>query len=227
VKGFTLIELLVVIAIIAILAAILFPVFARARENARRSSCQQNIRQIGLAIKQYLSDYDESFPQTSVLANGSDATASPWGWADACQPYVRNTQLFQCPSDSTQPPSGTATTVIGSDAAYTDYFYNSLLGTGVNESSLQYIANTVMLGDALSGNATRNSNGDESATGSASIIDLANASVGAATRHLDGANYAFADGHVKWLKGSDANTCPAIRGGGSTAGSAHPTFSLQ
>jgi len=225
VKGFTLIELLVVIAIIAILAAILFPVFARARENARRSSCQQNIRQIGLAIKQYLSDYDESFPQISVLAGGA-ATDSPWGWADACQPYVRNTQLFQCPSDSTQPPTAPATTVYGSDGAYTDYFYNSNL-SGQNESALQYIANTVMLGDSATGNATRNSNGDETATGSANIIDLANGNVGAATRHLDGANYAFADGHVKWLKGSDANKCPAIRGAGTAATSAYPTFAIQ
>jgi len=225
VKGFTLIELLVVIAIIAILAAILFPVFARARENARRSSCQQNIRQIGLAIKQYLSDYDESFPQVSVLAV-SGGSSYPWGWADAVQPYVRNTQLFQCPSDSTQPPSGTATTVVGSDAAYTDYFYNANL-SGQNESALQYISNTVMVGDALSGDATRNSNGNESATGTAAIIDLADTNVGAATRHLDGANYTFADGHVKWLKGSDANTCPAIRGGGSAASSAYPTFAIS
>jgi prepilin-type N-terminal cleavage/methylation domain-containing protein/prepilin-type processing-associated H-X9-DG protein len=224
VKGFTLIELLVVIAIIAILAAILFPVFARARENARRSSCQQNIRQIGLAIKQYLSDYDESFPQVSVGALTND-TSGVWGWADACQPYVRNTQLFQCPSDSTQPPSGTATTVVGSDAAYTDYFYNANL-SGQNESAIQYIASTIMLGDALTGSATRNSNGDETLTGSASLLDLSNASVGAATRHLDGANYAFADGHVKWFKGgTDANTVPAIRA--TTSGATNPTFSIS
>jgi len=221
VKGFTLIELLVVIAIIAILAAILFPVFARARENARRSSCQQNIRQIGLAIKQYLSDYDESFPQVSVLANGSDTSLTPWGWAEAVQPYVKNTQLFQCPSDSAQPGPGAFT---GSDANYTDYFYNANLN-GQNESALQYIASTIMLGDSAPGNATRNSNGNEGSTGLASIIDLADANVGAATRHLDGANYAFADGHVKWLKGSDANTAPAIRA--TSSGATAPTFSIS
>jgi prepilin-type N-terminal cleavage/methylation domain-containing protein/prepilin-type processing-associated H-X9-DG protein len=221
VKGFTLIELLVVIAIIAILAAILFPVFARARENARRSSCQQNIRQIGLAIKQYLSDYDESFPQVSVLANGSDTTLTPWGWADACQPYVRNTQLFQCPSDSAQPGPAAFT---GSDANYTDYFYNSNLA-GQNESALQYIASTVMLGDGLPGNATRAADGNGG--NDIAIIEEAGGSttVGAATRHLDGANYAFADGHVKWLKGSDANTTPAIRA--TASGATAPTFSIS
>jgi len=221
VKGFTLIELLVVIAIIAILAAILFPVFARARENARRSSCQQNIRQIGLAIKQYLSDYDESFPQVSVLA-GPDTSLTPWGWADACQPYVRNTQLFQCPSDSAQPGPGAFT---GSDANYTDYFYNSKL-SGQNESALQYIASTVMLGDGTPGNATLAADG-EPASGDIAAIEQAGTStgVGAATRHLDGANYAFADGHVKWLKGSDSKTAPAIRG--SASGATNPTFSIS
>ena len=86
-KGFTLIELLVVIAIIAILAAILFPVFARARENARRSSCQSNLRQITLGIKQYVQDYDEKFPPVQPNSNA-------YGWADTLQPYIRNEQVF-------------------------------------------------------------------------------------------------------------------------------------
>ena len=219
VKGFTLIELLVVIAIIAILAAILFPVFARARENARRSSCQQNIRQIGLAIKQYLSDYDESFPQVSVGAASGNV---PYGWADACQPYVRNTQLFQCPSDSAQPGPAAFTV---SDANYSDYFYNSNL-SGVNESALQYIASTVMLGDGLPGDATRAADGVPG-SGDIAAIEAAGGStpVGAATRHLDGANYTFADGHVKWLKGSSSFVCPAIRA--TLSGAANATFSIN
>src|SRR3954471_18682394 len=94
-KGFTLIELLVVIAIIALLAAILFPVFGRARENARRSSCQSNLKQIALGIKQYVQDYDERYPLEQ--AGGANRT----GWAIQVQPYLKSSQIFQCPSEPT------------------------------------------------------------------------------------------------------------------------------
>ena len=97
-KGFTLIELLVVIAIIAILAAILFPVFARARENARRSSCQSNLKQIGLGLIQYTQDYDEiNAPNVTALGT---TPATYRVWPDLVQPYVKSTQVFSCPSDS-------------------------------------------------------------------------------------------------------------------------------
>ena len=101
--AFTLIELLVVIAIIAILAAILFPVFARARENARRSSCQSNLKQIGLGIMQYTQDYDERIPMSVFVQTGQGSKFSTDDyvlWADAIQPYVKSVQLFVCPSNS-------------------------------------------------------------------------------------------------------------------------------
>jgi len=90
-RGFTLIELLVVIAIIAILAAILFPVFARARENARRSSCASNLKQIGLGIMQYVQDYDETLPASTGAVVGTT-------WRSSIYPYVKSEQIFICPS---------------------------------------------------------------------------------------------------------------------------------
>lgn len=92
-SAFTLIELLVVIAIIALLAAILFPVFSRVRENARRSSCQSNLKQIGSGLMQYMQDYDDLF-----LNAGNDGWT--FVWQDAAQPYIKSEQVFNCPSDS-------------------------------------------------------------------------------------------------------------------------------
>lgn len=97
--GFTLIELLVVIAIIAILAAILFPVFGRARENARRSSCQSNLKQIGLGMLQYSQDYDEnSVPTQFGPQNWHSNRTVNYKWMDAIFPYVKSEQIFDCPS---------------------------------------------------------------------------------------------------------------------------------
>ena len=115
ISGFTLVELLVVIAIIAILAAILFPVFARARENARRSSCQSNLKQIGLGVLQYAQDYDEIM--VPAWLEGSCSAGQGWQptystgfgcnsgtnggnfkWMDLIQPYVKSEQIFNCPS---------------------------------------------------------------------------------------------------------------------------------
>src|SRR3954468_23505619 len=95
--GFTLIELLVVIAIIAILAAILFPVFAQAREAARKISCVSNTRQIGLALMQYATDYDDTVvPNNNQVAGSASST---WlSWPDFLQPYIKNDGVFVCPS---------------------------------------------------------------------------------------------------------------------------------
>src|SRR5689334_18094759 len=114
-RAFTLIELLVVIAIIAILAAILFPVFAQAREAARMSSCISNQRQIGMGLTMYLQDYEETLPAAdwgnafvgppfTVFGFQNGAGVAPPTWADVFQPYVKNTKIMKCPSDGTGTP---------------------------------------------------------------------------------------------------------------------------
>jgi prepilin-type N-terminal cleavage/methylation domain-containing protein len=91
-KGFTLIELLVVMAIISLLAAMLFPVFARARENARRASCMSNVKQLALGLMMYSQDYDEKFPFVRYPQNGTKT------WDDQIFPYIKSDQVFMCPS---------------------------------------------------------------------------------------------------------------------------------
>jgi len=97
-RGFTLIELLVVIAIIAILAAILFPVFAQARESARSTSCLSNMKQLGLSLRMYGQDYDETYPNIRILSPGGSLNLGLC-WKNVVQPYIKNKDLFRCPSN--------------------------------------------------------------------------------------------------------------------------------
>jgi prepilin-type N-terminal cleavage/methylation domain-containing protein/prepilin-type processing-associated H-X9-DG protein len=238
--GFTLIELLVVIAIIAILAAILFPVFARARENARRASCQSNLKQLGLGMMQYTQDYDEKYPRVTLAypSNLPSSESNPYGWADAIQPYVKSTQLYQCPSETgtpqTSPPNW----------GYTDYWMNSML-SGQSQAAVNSVSLTVMNGDGNSGNAYYYYNGC-AATGNppelpcdatTPYITMKSTSQtgGLFSRHLEGLNFAFADGHVKWFKGSVLDSGSTINGSTavlnynypSSAAGGKPTFSIN
>lgn len=110
-SGFTLIELLVVVAIIAVLAAIMFPVFARVRENARRASCSSNLKQIGLAVLQYTQDYDEKMPPS--MNKAVDSSDTPWH--TLMLPYTRTVSVFRCPSNT----SSKTSLVYGSDTSDT------------------------------------------------------------------------------------------------------------
>lgn len=169
--GFTLIELLVVIAIIAILASILFPVFARARENARRSSCQSNLKQIGLGIMQYVQDYDSRMPPVQsrycipqnqlvmgpVTERGDDTWPAAGctgdgsgyyrpGWAEATLPYTKSTQILVCPSDAVS-KFGSKSQAATPGSALISYGMNRFLGWYAAGSS-DYL-NAWGSGDAL------------------------------------------------------------------------------
>ena len=185
-KGFTLIELLVVIAIIAILAAILFPAFARARENARRASCSSNQKQLGLAIMQYTQDYDEKYPPMY-----SNPPVSYWSMK--IQPYTKSAQVFDCPSTGRHSTADTGGLLF-------DYGYNTIiheldgiLGTAM--SAIAKPAETVTLSD--SGGAPR-SNPRGLSIGAYDTADQ-----WTAYRHLETANVLFADGHVKAMRPGD------------------------
>ena len=202
-RGFTLIELLVVIAIIAILAAILFPVFARAREKARQSSCLSNIKQQTLAVLQYVQDYDEAFP----YAYRFDTPSTGQYWFQVIEPYLKNAQVLLCPSRSSHSACDYA---INFDyLGYSWAGYPSRPQDMCKLSDIQSPAEMVMLCDSNTYYAFYWNRSNLFDTNSYNGADPANPSGGAGVRHNDGSNYAFVDGHAKWYSVS------TVRGWGS------------
>ena len=183
-KGFTLIELLVVIAIISILAAILFPVFSRARENGRRASCQSNEKQLVLAALQYAQDNDER-----LFGHYTGPAASQVTWMNRLQPYMKSVQLFKCPSETE------ATITGGLTSANVSYCYNNLrlndpqsnseTAGGQSLAAIANVAETVIFAESTNRAGSRYTCNP---TGSNPPL----------APHLEGGVFAFVDGHVKW-----------------------------
>jgi prepilin-type N-terminal cleavage/methylation domain-containing protein/prepilin-type processing-associated H-X9-DG protein len=204
-RGFTLIELLVVIAIIAILAAILFPVFAKAREKARQSSCLSNVKQLTLACMQYAQDYDERFSRGRI---------PDWGFGppyftfiQVIDPYIKNSQVFDC-------PSMTQKSTVSYNGCRSYPFNNMIWGTSLGV--IQSPAETVMLGDGTvntymgawdmyrpsNGRRPDRPDGSEYPTwGSHTTPSTQTYTfLNFAERHNDMGNVGFVDGHAKAMK---------------------------
>ena len=181
-SGFTLIELLVVIAIIAILAAILFPVFARARENARKSTCQSNLKQLGLGLMQYAQDYDEGYPMTAFGPYAGGAYA--YWYTDLLMPYVKNTQIFVCPSQKA---------IYGLNRRmFGLWTTNSTDYTPCTMAEVIDPADKFAIGDSYSTRYYIYNDATDSGGGTV-------ATYGLYPYHMDMGNMLFCDGHVKTL----------------------------
>jgi prepilin-type N-terminal cleavage/methylation domain-containing protein/prepilin-type processing-associated H-X9-DG protein len=214
-RAFTLIELLVVIAIIAILASILFPVFGRARENARRSSCLSNVKQLGLGMMQYMQDFDEVYP---THYNGTQR------WPQMMMPYIKSSQIFSCPSrsDDKYRFTGTNDPTGYTSAGYTAYGMNDWLNSyyptntaGVPTSPIKMASvvratETVWIAEivGVTDLATNEYRSYPPCYGA--VINRSSTTYGfdvnpepkgrLSTRHFDGTNILWADGHAKWMR---------------------------
>jgi prepilin-type N-terminal cleavage/methylation domain-containing protein/prepilin-type processing-associated H-X9-DG protein len=212
--GFTLIELLIVIAIIAILASILFPVFARARENARRSSCQSNLKQLSLAMMQYLQDCDERFP--GYYGYQPTNTGAPF-WPTELKPYFNSDQLLLCPSDKYTKRGGWLCNYLlnGMLGCATDASGNAVKGQavpGATNCSGQGLISAVVALPSQTILYTEGVSSYNPIGAWKTYIGTLSPSVGYAmlgsyfsedaqyhaSIHLEGMNMAFVDGHVKW-----------------------------
>jgi prepilin-type N-terminal cleavage/methylation domain-containing protein/prepilin-type processing-associated H-X9-DG protein len=236
-NAFTLIELLVVIAIIAILAAILFPVFAKVREKARQTTCLNNNKQLAFATLLYVGDYDETFPYSDYGSGSTEVF-----WQNMVEPYIeggltqngsknQDKSVYACPDDISNYPdaiwlrNGTpAGTPYAATRSLISYSVNAYLSPEVGKdyppatlSKIDSSSNIVLLTESLGVNDYTYGRDDFYCNvkgGSCTSTDFSNAAyVNARARHNGGSNYAFADGHAKWFLGT------GLAGGDAASGS--------
>lgn len=214
-NGFTLIELLVAIAIVAVIAAILFPVFTSVRERGRRTVCQSNLKQIAIAMQQYVQDNNAAYP-VAVRYEGPNLYAE---WPVAIFPYVKNLQVFRCPDHphgNADPPD---TNVNYLPEASMDYEYNvvrlngrlpgpqNVLNLrGKNESMLA-ASSTIWLNRGWYGRGSDGVDHDFRTVSTSCGRDF-----DGNTLHSGAGNYSYADGHVKWLTPEEAGEIECANG---------------
>lgn len=220
--GFTLIELLVIIAIIAILAAILFPVFAQARSKARQTACLSNVRQLGTAYAMYLQDHDETFPPhvtERTAPSGTpdtEAARAPFSYKTKLEPYIKNKQIFKCPDAPAWPEPSAGrwfTTDYGNnhnEANLTNasqrQFYVTNPDFGFNETttlaSLAYPARFILLGDAgrAAGLPSRGGLYPQPWAFDDKHLPESQQQARFLARHQNGGNIIYADSHAKWVR---------------------------
>jgi prepilin-type N-terminal cleavage/methylation domain-containing protein len=199
-RGFTLIELLVVIAIIAILAAILFPVFAQAREKARQTSCLNNMKQLGLGFKMYLDNWDDTFPGL-----GQFNEKIGWIWATdhykidvtkgAIFPYVKSVGVYRCPSDAAPGQEKANSPTFLSYSMSSQYLQSD--GSMISEADISEPSETILLmeeSDASALNAGLNDG--------YFVADLSSHDYNT-DRHTSGGMFTFADSHAKYMRAKD------------------------
>lgn len=233
-SAFTLIELLVVIAIIAILAAILFPVFAQARAKARQTACLSNMKQIGMGINMYVQDYDEVYPVNNWTYDLNNYCADQGGWMQEIQPYIKNTQVYVCPDAIKRNTSTDFCTIPGANNTASGTITVPWFHYGANEYVVSSVTPSVNV-VSWKGNISLAAIGRPAELplvadsmfitfDDAARIMNANypgnpwwnypgAPDKTMSRHSGGSSIAFGDGHAKWVPQTSMNWDPSLKDG--------------